>query len=264
VTIFFSDIKGFSGLSEQLTADTMVRVLNAYFTAVTKIIREQRGIVDKYIGDAVMAFWAPPFSPGDQHAADACLAALAQQAAITEFQPTLSDVTGLRRNVPDFKVRMGLATGEVVIGTIGSETTKSYTVIGDTVNVASRLEGANKAYGTAIMASEETVRLAGHVVEARELDLLIVAGKTEPIRVFEVLGPAGALPAALADLRGVFADALGAYREAKWDAAERKFRECLALAPNDGPSRTFLERVGILRSRPLAADWNGVWGLEQK
>jgi len=109
--------------------------------------------------DAVMAFWAPPFSPGDQHAADACLAALAQQAAITEFQHTLSDVTGLRRNVPDFKVRMGLATGEVVIGTIGSETTKSYTVIGDTVNVASRLEGANKAYGTAIMASEETVRL---------------------------------------------------------------------------------------------------------
>jgi len=264
VTIFFSDIKGFSGLSEQLTADTMVRVLNAYFTAVTKIIREQRGIVDKYIGDAVMAFWAPPFSPGDQHAADACLAALAQQAAIAEFQRALSDVTGLRRNVPDFKVRMGLATGEVVIGTIGSETTKSYTVIGDTVNVASRLEGANKAYGTAIMASDETVRLAGHVIEARELDLLVVAGKTEPIRVFEVLGPAGALPAALADLRGVFADALAAYREAKWDVAERKFRECLALAPNDGPSRTFLERVAILRATPLAADWNGVWGLTQK
>jgi adenylate cyclase len=264
VTIFFSDIKGFSGLSEQLTADAMVRVLNAYFTAVTKVIREQRGIVDKYIGDAVMAFWAPPFSPGDQHAADACLAALAQQTAIAEFQRALSDVTGLRRNVPDFKVRMGLATGEVVVGTIGSETTKSYTVIGDTVNVASRLEGANKAYGTAIMASEETVRLASHVIEARELDLLIVAGKTEPIRVFELLGPAGALPPAMADLRGVFADALAAYREGKWDVAERKFHDCLTLAPGDGPSKTFLERVAILRSTPLAADWNGIWGLDKK
>ena len=173
-------------------------------------------------------------------------------------------MTGLRRNVPDFKVRMGLATGEVVVGTIGSETTKSYTVIGDTVNVASRLEGANKAYGTAIMASEETVRLASHVIEARELDLLIVAGKTEPIRVFELLGLAGALPPAMADLRGVFADALAAYREGKWDVAERRFHDCLTLAPGDGPSKTFLERVAILRSTPLAADWNGIWGLDKK
>jgi adenylate cyclase len=264
VTIFFSDIKGFSSLSEQLTADVMVRVLNAYFTAVTKVIREQRGIVDKYIGDAVMAFWAPPFSPGDQHAADACLAALAQQEAIGEFRRALSDVTGLRRNVPDFKVRMGLATGEVVIGTIGSETTKSYTVIGDTVNVASRLEGVNKVYGTSIIASEETVRLAGHVVEARELDLLIVTGKTEPLRVFELLGRAGALAPALADLREAFAEGLAAYRETKWDVAERKFHACLALAPADGPARAFLERVALLRATPPGGDWNGVWGLDRK
>ena len=264
VTIFFSDIKGFSGLSEQLTADTMVRVLNAYFTAVTRVIREQRGIVDKYIGDAVMAFWAPPFSPGDQHAADACLAALAQQAAIAEFQRTLSDVTGLRRNVPDFKVRMGLATGEVVVGTIGSETTKSYTVIGDTVNVASRLEGVNKVYGTAVMVSEDTVRLAASAIEARELDLLIVAGKTEPIRVFELMGRAGELAPALAELRGVFAEGLAAYRETRWDVAERRFHECLRLVPGDGPSRTFLERVAILRAAPPAEGWSGVWGLEQK
>ncbi len=263
VTIFFSDIKGFSSLSEQLTADVMVRLLNAYFTAVTRVIREQHGIVDKYIGDAVMAFWAPPFSVGDQHAADACLAALAQQAAIAEFRLALSDVTGLRRNVPEFKVRMGLATGEVVIGTIGSETTKSYTVIGDTVNVASRLEGANKAYGTAIMAAEDTVRLAQHAVEARELDRLIVAGKTEPIRVFELLGRAGELAPAVLELRGVYGEGLAAYREARWDVAEGKFRECLRLAPDDGPARTFLARVAVLRATP-PRDWNGVWGLDTK
>jgi adenylate cyclase len=193
VTIFFSDIKGFSGLSEQLTADVMVRLLNGYFSAVTRIIREQNGVVDKFIGDAVMAFWAPPFSPGDQHAPQACLAALAQQAALPEFRRQLSDLTGLRRNVPDFQVRMGLATGEVVVGSMGSDTTKTYTVIGDTVNVASRLEGVNKAYGTRIIAAEDTLRLAQHAVEARELDLVIVAGKTEPIRVFELLAPAGQL-----------------------------------------------------------------------
>jgi adenylate cyclase len=264
VTIFFSDIRGFSGLSEQLTADVMVRLLNGYFTTVTRIIREQNGVVDRYIGDSVMAFWAPPFSPGDQHASQACLAALAQQAALADFRRQLSDLTGLRRNVPDFQVRMGLATGEVVVGTIGSETTKTYTVIGDTVNVASRLEGVNKAYGTRIIVAEDTLRLAQHAVEARELDLLVVAGKTEPIRVFELLAPAGQLKPETAELRGLFADGLGAYRGTKWDIAERKFRECLTLCPEDGPSRAFIERVAMLRVHPPAGDWNGVWEMTSK
>ncbi len=264
VTIFFSDIKGFSSLSEQLTADVMVRLLNGYFTAVTKIIRAQNGIVDKFIGDAVMAFWAPPFSPGDQHATDACLAALAQQAALEDFRRELSNLTGLRRNLPDFRVRMGVSTGEVVVGTLGSETIRSYTVIGDTVNLASRLEAANKAYGTGIMVTEDTLRLAQHAVEARELDLLVVAGKTEPVRVFELLAPAGQLAPHAAELRSVFEDGLGAYRAAKWDLADRKFREGLALDPHDGPSRTFLDRVAVLQARPPAGDWNGIWTLDHK
>lgn len=210
-----------------------------------------------------MAFWAPPFSAGDGHAADACLAALAQQAAIAKFRLALSNLTGLRTNVPEFKVRMGLATGEVIVGTIGSETTTSYTVIGDTVNVASRLEGANKAYGTEIMVTEDTVRLAQRAVEFRELDFLIVAGKTEPIRVFELLGRPGDLTPAMLDLRGVFAEGLAAYREAQWDIADRKFGECLTLASDDGPARTFQARVAALR-RATPRDWNGVWGLDHK
>jgi adenylate cyclase len=264
VTVFFSDIQGFSGLSEQLTADVMVRLLNGYFSTVTGVIRQHNGIVDKYIGDAVMSFWSPPFSRADKHATDACLAALAQQAAIVEFKRELSNLTGLRRNVPPFAVRMGLATGEVVIGTIGSEAIKSYTVIGDVVNLASRLEGVNKAYGTSIVVAEDTYRLAQDAVEARELDLLVVVGKTEPIRVFELLGPTGRLSSTMAELRGVFAEGLLAYRERTWDVAERKFRECLQIAPEDGPARTFVERVTELRARPPAASWNGVWGMHSK
>ena len=264
VTVFFSDIKGFSTLSEQLTADVIVRLLNGYFTAVTKIIRERNGIVDKFIGDAVMAFWAPPFSPGDQHAAEACLAALAQQKVLDEFRRELSNLTGLRRNVPDFRVRMGVSTGEVVVGTLGSETTKSYTVIGDTVNLASRLEGANKVYGTGIMVAEDTMRLARHAVEARELDLLVVVGKTEPIRVFEILAPVGELAPEMAELRGLFEEGLVAYREAKWETADRKFRGCLQLKPDDAPSRTFVERVALLQAHPPPASWNGVWTMDHK
>ena len=169
----------------------MVHLLNAYFTAVTQAIRDHRGIIDKYIGDGVMAFWTPPFSPGDQHATDACLAALLQQEAIDAFRRELPQLLGLRRNVPDFKVRMGLATGEVVIGTIGSETARSYTVIGDIVNTASRLEGINKLYGTGIAVAEDTYRLAQQAVEVRELDFVTVVGKTEPVRIFELLGRAG-------------------------------------------------------------------------
>ena len=264
VTVFFSDIKGFSSLSEQLTADVMVRLLNGYFTAVTRIIRGQNGIVDKFIGDAVMAFWTPPFSSGDRHAAEACLAALAQQAVLDDFRRDLSQLTGMRRNVPDFRVRMGLATGEVVVGTLGSDTTKSYTIIGDTVNAASRLEGANKVYGTGIILAEDTFRLAQADIEARELDLVIVVGKTEPIRIFEALAPAGQLSPQVAELCGVFDEGLTAYRAAKWDIAERKFRECLNLRPDDGPSRTFLDRVMSVQAQPPAGDWTGVWTLDHK
>jgi class 3 adenylate cyclase len=264
ITVFFSDIKGFSSISEQLTASAMVNLLNAYFTAATQAIRDHRGIIDKYIGDGVMAFWTPPFSPGDQHATDACLAALLYQQALVAFRRELPQLLGLRRNVPDFHVRMGLATGEVVIGTIGSETTKSYTVIGDIVNTASRLEGINKLYGTGITVAEGTYRLAQQAVEVRELDFVTVVGKTEPVRIFELLGRAGEIAPDTLELRDLFVDALGAYRERDWDGAERKFQECLKLAPEDGPSRLFEQRVVFLRANPPATDWQGVWHATEK
>jgi adenylate cyclase len=263
-TLFFSDIKGFSTMSENLTASAMVNLLNSYFSAVTKEIRDKQGIIDKFIGDAVMAFWTVPFSAGDQHAANACLAALAQQEAIVAFRLELPQITGLRRDAPDFAVRMGLATGEVVIGTIGSDVTKSYTVIGDVVNIASRLEGVNKAYGTQIIIEEATYRLAQNVIEARELDLLTVVGKSEPVRVYELVCRSGERTPELSELHEMFAAGLTAYRAQDWQTASVRFAECLARKAEDGPSLVFQHRVQILRATPPPPDWDGVWRHTEK
>lgn len=263
-TIFFSDIKGFTGISEQLTANAMVNLLNNYFSAVTREIRGHNGIVDKYIGDAVMAFWAEPFSAGDCHATDGCLAALAQQYALTEFRSRLAEITGLRRDIPEFIVRMGLATGEVVLGTVGSDISKSYTVIGDIVNTASRLEGVNKVFGTSIIVSDETSRLAQHAVITRELDLITVAGKTEPLRVHELVCKTDDLTAEITELRDTFATGLAAYREQEWQTASKLFSDCLALQPSDGPSQIFLNRIAIFKESPPEQDWAGVWNLDVK
>jgi adenylate cyclase len=264
VTVFFSDIRGFTSISEQLTAAAMVNLLNHYFAAATRCIRASNGIVDKYIGDAVMAFWSPPFSPGDGHAEAACLAALAQQEAIEDLNRDMPNIVGLRRNAPDLVVRMGIATGEVVVGTIGSPVSKSFTVIGDTVNLASRLESVNKIYGTRIIISEDTMRLARHALEVRELDLITVAGKTEPCRIYELLGLFGKLASAEEQLRETFEASLTAYRNQRWDAAERGFRQCLEMKPDDGPSSVFVERIAALRRDPLPDNWDGVWRFTHK
>ncbi|MBR0932502.1 adenylate/guanylate cyclase domain-containing protein [Bradyrhizobium jicamae] len=259
LTVFFSDIKQFSGISEQLTASSVVNLLNNYFGAVANVIHDHRGVIDKYIGDAVMAFWVPPFSTGDDHASDACRAALAQQQAIATLRSQLPEITGMRRNAPDIVIRMGIATGEAVVGTIGSESARSYTVIGDTVNLASRLESINKVYGTLILVSEETYRLAQMAVEAREVDRIIVAGKTEPVRIYELMALAGELESARAELRDAFSGGLAAYRRQDWDCAQTQFESCLRNDPDDGPTRLFLERIAVMRKSPPPTDWDGVW-----
>jgi adenylate cyclase len=264
VTVFFSDIAGFTSISEQLTATAIVNLLNHYFTAVTASIRDSHGIVDKYMGDGLMAFWAAPFSPGDTHAAAACLSALRQQAAIETFNKDLPNLLGLRRGGPSLRVRMGLATGEAVVGTIGSTVSKSFTVIGDTVNLASRLEGANKVYGSRIIIAEETLRLARQEVEARELDLITVVGKSEPVRIYELLGPTGEVTPAEVELADEFGKGLAAYRAREWEAADRQFRRCLEMKPGDSPSALYIERIAELRKQSPSPDWDGVWRLTRK
>jgi adenylate cyclase len=264
LTVFFSDIKQFTDIGEQLTASAIVNLLNNYFSTVADVIHDHHGVIDKYIGDAVMAFWTPPFTPGDEHAAEACLAALHQQEAIVALRARLPEITGMRRNPPPFFVRMGIATGEGVIGTIGSATSRSYTVIGDTVNLASRLEGVNKLYGTSIILNEDTYRLAQQVIEARELDMITVAGKTEPVRIYEAMARAGQLGPERTELQAIYAEGLAAYRGRAWDEARQKFETCLRIAADDGPSHLFLSRIAQLRTARLPADWDGVWRMTEK
>jgi adenylate cyclase len=264
LTVFFSDIKAFSGISEQLTASAIVNLLNSYFGAIAAVIHEHHGVIDKYIGDAVMAFWSAPFSAGDDHASDACLAALAQQEAMIALRAQLPEITGMRRNPPKLVIRMGIATGEAVVGTVGSAAARSYTVIGDTVNLASRLESVNKVYGTSIILSEETYRLAQQVIEARELDLITVAGKTEPVRIYEAMGRVGELSSEQSELRDLFACGIAAYRRQDWDEAQTHFESCLRTTAEDGPTHLFLERIALLRSTQPPADWNGIWHLSEK
>ena len=264
LTVFFSDIENFTGTSEQLTAGSVVNLLNSYFGVVASVIHEHHGFIDKYIGDGVMAFWIAPFSVGDAHASDACLSALAQQEAMSALRAQLPEITGMRRNPPKLMICMGIATGEAIVGTIGSSAARSYTVIGDTVNLASRLEHINKVYGSSIILSEETYRLSQNVIEARELDLVTVPGKMEPVRIYEAMGRAGALTDKDVELRSLYSDGLAAYRRQEWDAAQAHFESCLQVSAGDGPSRLFLERITHLRTtQPPSSKWDGIWHLSE-
>jgi adenylate cyclase len=264
MTIFFCDMKGFTSISEGLTPTGLVNVINHYLTTMSGPIQRHNGIIDKYVGDAIMAFWGPPFSAAEEHARLACLAGIDQLARIQPFRDELPELMGIRRGLPDINLRIGIATGEVVVGTIGSDVMKSYTVMGDTVNFASRLEGASKAYGTRFLVDETTMTQAGDAIETREIDAILVVGKTEPHRIFEVLGRKGEIDAARIALGHQFAAGLAAYRGQDWPAASAAFTACLSIAPDDRPAHVFLERVAHLRAHAPGPDWNGVWTLLEK
>ncbi|MDO9008993.1 MAG: adenylate/guanylate cyclase domain-containing protein [Thiobacillus sp.] len=259
MTVFFSDLQDFTRLCEGLTPDAAVRFLNRYFSLMSEVIRTRQGIVDKYIGDSVMAFWGPPFTDAADHATLCCLAALEQMARMEAFRAWLPEMFGVSHGLPVVNVRMGIASGEVTVGNIGSETSRGYTVIGDTVNLASRLEQANKFYGTRILVSEATRNLAGDTLAFREIDSLRVAGKLETVRVFELLGLAAELSESDRQRVQAYEAGLAHYRAQDWDAAEAAFRECLAIEPKDQPSQVMLERVAAFRQTSPETGWDGVW-----
>jgi adenylate cyclase len=264
MTILFCDMKGFTTFSEGMTPAALVTVLNRYMTVMSEPVRRHSGIIDKYIGDAIMAFWGPPFTGADEQAGLACLAALEQLAGLGAFRTELPDLIGIKRGFPEIDIRIGIATGDVVAGSIGSEQTRNYTVIGDTVNLASRLEGANKTYGTRVLISEATKHLAADMLETREIDTAVVVGKTEPQRIFELLGRKGEVARERLVLRDAYVEALDAYRRRDWEKALAGFEDCLAIVPCDAPSKLFLGRIARFRVTAPCAEWNGVWSLEEK
>ena len=264
MTVLFCDVKGFTGISEGMMPQGLVKVMNRYLSIMSQPIRNHRGIIDKYIGDAIMAYWGPPFTEDTEQARLACLAALDMVARVEPLQAELPELLGVR-NVPiAVDLRIGIATGEALVGSIGSEFMMSYTVMGDTVNLASRLEGANKVYDSRLLVSEATASAAALDVEVREIDRIVVGGQTTPQAVFEVMGRKGALTPAQILLRTTYSEGLAADRARHWEDARRWFTAALEAVPNDGPSATFVKRIDSLLADPPGNDWDGAWRLDQK
>ena len=235
MTVMFCDMKGFTGLSEGMTPQGLVKVMNRYLSTMSEPIRAQQGIIDKYIGDAIMAYWGPPFTDEADEARLACLAAIDMMGRIGGLRKELPELLGVRSIPTECDLRIGIATGEALVGSIGSEFMMSFTVMGDTVNLASRLESANKFYGTRCLVSQATIAAAAQAVEAREIDRLVVAGQTRPQIVFEIMGRGGELSAEQIALRAHYSDGLAAYRARRWDEATSALKAALAASPGDGP-----------------------------
>jgi class 3 adenylate cyclase len=264
MTVLFCDVRGFTSTSEGMTPQGLVKVMNRYFSTMSAPIRDHQGIIDKYIGDAIMAYWGPPFTDDSEQARLASLAALDMLKFVPQLRAELPELLGVRTLPNAFDIRIGIATGEVLVGSIGSELMMSYTVMGDTVNLASRLEGANKVYGGRILVSGATVSRAAAAVEAREIDRVVTLGQTQPQAVFEIMARKGELTPGQAGLRDRFGEGLAAYRAQRWDEARRAFTAALEAAPGDGPSMTFIDRLDRLAANPPGDNWDGAWHLEQK
>jgi class 3 adenylate cyclase len=264
MTVLFCDLKGFTSLSESVTPQGLVKVMNRYLSTMSEPIRSHRGIIDKYIGDAIMAYWGPPFIDEADQARFACFAAIDLIGRIATLRKELPELLGVRTIPMQCDIRIGIATGEALVGSIGSEFMMSYTVMGDTVNLASRLEGANKIYSGRSLVSEATVAAAGAAIEAREIDRLVVVGQTSPQVVFEIMGRKGELTPDQLLLRTRYSEGLAAYRARNWDEARRAFNAALEAVPADGPATTLAMRVESLQANPPAADWEGSWYLDHK
>ena len=254
ITAFFSDVAGFTSISEGLSPEELVGLLNTYLSAMTDIILDSGGTLDKYEGDAIIAFWNAPADQPD-HALRGCRAALACQKRLTELAEEFR-----RRAGRELRMRIGLNSGPAVVGNMGSERRFDYTAMGDTMNLASRLEGVCKRYGIFTLVSEETASRVGDAILFREVDMIRVVGKTKPVRVFEPVGEKEAVGAEAAEKTAGFSRALDAYRTRRWAEALALFegiKDDPVAAIYAGRSRSFL-------SAPPPPDWDGVFEFKEK
>ena len=262
MTVMFCDMKGFTNLSAGMTPQGLVKVMNRYLSTMSEPIRLHRGVIDKYIGDAIMAYWGPPFVEEADEAQFACVAAIEIIERIAKLRSELAELLGVRVIPSEFDLRIGIATGEALVGSIGSEIMMNYTIMGDTVNLAARLEAANKLYGTRSLVAEATVAKIDPAIGFREIDRLIVLG--QPQAVFELFGRKGEVTPAQNLLRTRYSEGLAAYRERRWQDARAAFAAALEAVPSDGPSMTLLKRIDELQKAPPDAGWDGSWRLENR
>ncbi len=253
LTAFFSDIQGFSTISEQLTPEELVSMLNEYLTDMSNVIMAHQGTVDKYEGDAIMAFWGAPIETED-HAIKCCLACIEMQRRVEELRNKWAS-----ENKPQIHVRMGVNSGAMVVGNMGSMNKMDYTIMGDAVNLASRLEGTNKEYRTRIMFGEDTLVLLNNEFVIRELDRIRVVGKVQPVTVYELVGKAGEVSDHWERLISTYSVGLRAYRSRQWQEAIRHFERCLEISPGDGPSSIFVARCKEYEESPPPEGWDTVY-----
>ncbi|HSD86655.1 MAG TPA: adenylate/guanylate cyclase domain-containing protein [Kofleriaceae bacterium] len=254
MSVYFSDIQGFTTISEGLKPEVLVALLNEYLTTMTDLVLSHGGVVDKYIGDAIMAFWGAPL-PAKDHAERAVKCAIAMRKKCDELRATWQERYG-----HEVYARAGVNSGSAVVGNMGSKHKYNYTVMGDMVNLASRLEGANKAYDTFLMVSESTVERLGGKFDVRELDRIAVKGKDKPVTVYEILDEVGKTDPAWVARARKFEDGLALYR-AKDFVGARKVFEANEVDP---PSAIYAERCTLFEAEPPAADWDGVWRMKEK
>jgi class 3 adenylate cyclase len=229
---------------------------------IAREIAATKGIIDKYIGDGVMAYWCAPFVPQDEVAlrsADAALLCLRQMPALTAASHEIFS-PGARAYEP--RIRIGIASGPSITGSVGAEDRRNYTVIGETVNLASRIEGANRLYRTTNLVCARTAEAIRTRFDLREIDTVFLPGINAPQAIFEIVGRTSEVSAEQRELRAQYELALGAYRSGDWPAARRHFSDCLSISPEDGPTRTMLQRIESFAAMPATTgSWNSVWWL---
>jgi adenylate cyclase len=262
VAVMFCDLAGFSALSERVEAEKLVQFLNACFTLLAREIGATDGIIDKYIGDAVMAYWCPPFVPQEEVALRSVDAAVLCLGQVLALGAASREIFAARVYEP--RLRIGMASGQSITGSIGAEERRNYTVIGDTVNLASRIERATRLYRTTNLVCGRTAAAIRATFALREVDRVLFPGIEEPQAIFEIIGRADQTSAEAEALRAAYERALAAYRRGDWAAARRHFSECLSIAPDDGPTRTMLERIKTLPAPAATAEaWDSVWRLKK-
>jgi class 3 adenylate cyclase/CheY-like chemotaxis protein len=260
MTAVFTDIQNFSSAAENLDPEDLVRLLNIYLTGLSDIILEQRGTIDKYVGDAIIAFFGAPLEVPD-HALRACTAAVLMKRREQELSREFCEN---RLSPVPLPTRIGINTGSMVVGNMGSQRKMNYTIMGNAVNITSRLEGLNKTYGTWILASEDTVREIGDAFLTRRLDRVRPVGIHTPIQVYELIEFSAEMTERQQRLVELFHDALFLFERRDWAAAEAGFQQALEFAPQDSPSAVFLERCRDNRRNPPPDDWDGVLELKYK
>ncbi|MFH2135610.1 MAG: adenylate/guanylate cyclase domain-containing protein [Pseudomonadota bacterium] len=257
MTILFSDVRSFTTISEGLDPKELSLLMNEFLTPLSRVIYKQRGTIDKYMGDCIMAFWGAPL-PDSEHAHHAVLAGMEMQRALDELQPQFK-----ARGWPEIHIGVGVNTGRVSVGNMGSEVRVAYTVMGDAVNLASRLEGITKEYGVLMLVGEST-RLATPQIVYREVDLVRVKGKEQPVAIFEPHGLNGEVAKDKLDEIKLFHQALRTYRKQDWDKADLELLSLQNMSPDCKLYRVYAERVTYYRNNPPGEDWDGVFTFKTK